>query len=144
VLIGLSVLGILTCAGTILLSGSGTVAVFLAAGAFGFATLPIYSVSTAHAHDFAEPMERVELSAALMFLYAVGAIASPWIASVVIEAFGPAAMFLMIAAAHAVLIVFGLFRMTARPTRTDRTAYTWEPRTSFLIGRLLRRGRDDG
>lgn len=144
VLIGLSALGILTCGTTIMLAGSGTLPVFLAAGAFGFATLPIYSVSTAHAHDFATSIERVELSAALMFLYAVGAIASPWIASVVIEAFGPAAMFLMIAAAHAVLIVFGVIRMWVRPTRPDRTAYTWDLRTSFLIGRLLRRGRDDG
>ena len=39
--------------------------------------------------DFASDIERVELSAALMFLYAVGAIASPFIASVIIEAFGP-------------------------------------------------------
>ena len=143
VLIGLSIGSILACGATILLSDSGTVAVFAAAAAFGFATMPIYSVSTAHAHDFAESMERVELSAALMFLYAVGAIASPWITSVVIEDFGPAAMFIMIAVAHLVLIVFGIGRMGARPTPPDRTAYTYEPRTSFLIGRLLRRGRED-
>lgn len=144
VLIGLSVGGIVTCAATILLSGSGTVAVFLAAGMFGFATLPIYSVSTAHAHDFAEPLERVELSAALMFLYAVGAIASPLLASLVIGGFGPSAMFVMIAAAHGLLIVFGLARMRVRPSPDARTAYTYEPRTSFLIGRLLRRNREDG
>ncbi len=88
-------------------------------------------------------MERVELSAALMFLYAVGAIASPLLASVVIDAFGPSAMFVMIALAHLVLIAFGLVRMRSRPAPEDRTAYTYEPRTSFLIGRLLRRGRRD-
>ena len=76
-----------------------------------------------------------------MFLYAVGAIASPLIASAVIAGFGPSAMFLMIAAAHALLIVFGLARMRARPAPGARTAYTYEPRTSFLIGRLLRRDR---
>ncbi|MGB8812538.1 MAG: MFS transporter [Paracoccaceae bacterium] len=142
VLIGLSVGGIVSCAATVGLAGAGTLGIFSAIALFGFATLPIYSVSTAHAHDFADNRERVELSAALMFLYAVGAIASPLIASVVIEWFGPSAMFVMIAVAHAVLIVFGMARMRARPTLKARTAYTYEPRTSFLIGRLLRRGRD--
>jgi MFS family permease len=142
VLIGLSIGGIATCATTILMSGAGTGAIFVTAAMFGFATLPIYSVSTAHAHDFAEPMERVELSAALMFLYAVGAIASPIMASVVIEAFGPSAMFVMIALAHLLLIGFGLVRMRSRPAPLDRTSYTYEPRTSFLIGRLLGRSRD--
>ena len=142
VLIGLSVAGAVSCAATVFLAGSGTVAVFTAAALFGFATLPVYSVSTAHAHDFAESRERVELSAALMFLYAVGAIASPWIASLVIEGFGPSAMFLMIALAHVALILFGIVRMWARPAPGSKTAYTYEPRTSFLIGRLLGRGRD--
>ena len=142
VLIGLSVVAIAACAATIMLSGSGPVAVFATAAAFGFATMPIYSVSTAHAHDFAQSHERVELSAAHMFLYAVGAIASPYLASLVIEAWGPAAMFVMIGAAHVLLIGFGIARIRARPTRGARTKYTYEPRTSFLIGRLLGRGRE--
>lgn len=144
VLIGLAAGSILACAATILLADSGSGAVFVAAAAFGFVTLPVYSVSTAHAHDFAVTLERVELSAALMFLYAVGAIASPWVSSMVIEAFGPSGMFLMIGLAQVFLILFGLARMQARPAPDARTAYTYEPRTSFLIGRLLRRGRDEG
>jgi MFS family permease len=140
VLIWISVAGIFACGATIALAASGISGVFAAAALFGFATLPVYSISTAHAHDYAEPQERVELSAALMFLYAVGAIASPYVASLVIEHFGPEAMFVMIGIAHAGLIVFGFARMRVRPSQT-RTAYTYEPRTSFLIGRLLRRDR---
>ncbi len=143
VLIWLSAATIATCAATILLAGSGTVAVFSAAALFGFATLPVYSVSTAHAHDFAESRERVELSAALMFLYAVGAIAAPILSSVLIDGFGPSAMFVLIAVSYLLLIAFGISRMWVRPTPAERTAYTYEPRTSFLIGRLLRRKRSD-
>ncbi|WP_022702640.1 MFS transporter [Pseudorhodobacter ferrugineus] len=142
VLIGLSVAGIMACGVTILLAGAGTVAVFTSAAIFGFATMPIYSVSTAHAHDFAVSSERVELSAALMFLYAVGAIASPFLASLVIEGYGPSGMFLMIALAHVFLILFGIVRMGARPAPGEKTAYTYEPRTSFWVGRLLGKGRE--
>ncbi len=142
VLIGLSVGAIAASAITVALSGRGENAVLLAATIFGFATFPIFSVSAAHAHDYADSTQRVELSAALIFLYALGAIASPYLTSGLIDAWGPAAMFYFISAAHAVLIVFGLGRMLKRPTAAKRTAYVYSPRTSFVVGRLLGRFRD--
>ena len=48
----------------------------------------------------------------------------------------------MIAYGHILLILFRLNRMRARPTRTERTLYIYAPRTSFIIGRLLKRLRD--
>ena len=109
-------------------------------GFFGVTTMPIYSVSTAHAHDFATDEERVELSAALMFLYALGAIASPLIASTLIAWFGPASMFVFISPRS--ISAFWLRRAAhaRRPAPADRTRYVYTPRTSFLIGRLLKRG----
>jgi MFS family permease len=142
VLIWLSIAAIVTSGITIAVSGGGTEMVLFASALFGFATFPIYSVSAAHAHDFAESHERVELSAALMFLYAVGAIGAPYLASVLIEHYGSAAMFVFISVAHVVLIVFGLYRMRVRPTEPNRTPYVTAPRTSFIIGRLLGRSRD--
>ncbi len=141
VLIWLSVASVLACIATVASADHGVVAIFIAAAVFGMTTFPIYSISAAHAHDFTDPSEAVELSAALMFLYAVGAIASPLIASLLIAQKGPAAMFVFISVAHIVLVVFGLFRMQMRPAPQERTRYTYVPRTSFLIGRLLRRGR---
>ena len=142
VLIWLSVGGIVASGITVVLAGWGPGAVILSSGMFGFMTFPIYSVSTAHAHDFAESHERIELSAALVFLYAIGAIASPYVASVLIELFGPTAMLAFMALAHVALIVFGLLRMRARPAVEDRTRYVYAPRTTFLIGRLLGRTRE--
>ncbi|MEW9919412.1 MFS transporter [Marimonas sp. MJW-29] len=142
VLIWLSVAAMVSCAITVMASGLGTTSIMLTAGLFGLTTFPIYSVSAAHAHDFATSEERVELSAALMFWYAVGAIFAPYLASVLIEGFGPGALFLMISAGHGLLVVFGLIRMRARATRRQRTPYVYAPRTSFLIGRLLRKERD--
>jgi MFS family permease len=120
------------------LQGLSANGVMLTAFFFGLTSFPIYSVAAAHANDFANTEERVELAAALMFFFALGAIAAPLVASGLIQWFGPAAMFVMIAVAHAVLILFGAVRMRVRPTQTARTRYIWSPRTSFTIGRLTR------
>ena len=141
VLIWLSTASAVACGVTVATSDQGTVMVMLVAGLFGFTTFPIYSVAAAHAHDFATSDTRVELSAALMFWFAVGAIASPVVSSQLLAAFGPASLFLLIAVAHIVLAVVGIIRMRARPTVEEKTAYIYAPRTTFTIGRLLSRKR---
>jgi MFS family permease len=141
VLIWLSVAAIGSSAVTILSSGLGTIGIMLSAGLFGLTTFPIYSVAAAHAHDFASDAERVELSAALMFHFALGAIAAPYFASWLIDAYGPSALFLMIAGGHLILVVFGLMRLRARPSPSGRTRYIYSPRTSFTIGRLTAKDR---
>ncbi|MCP3971819.1 MAG: MFS transporter [Rhodobacteraceae bacterium] len=144
VLIWLSVAAIGSSALTIALSGTGTAGVMFAACIFGFTTFPIFSVSAAHANDFATSQQRVELAAALMFCYALGAIASPYVASMLIEGYGPGALFAFVAVGHLGLIGFGLVRMRARPTVEERTSYVYAPRTSFVIGRLMGRLRERG
>lgn len=141
VLIAMSVASVAAAVLTVTLTDQGATAAMLTAAIFGFASFPIYSVSAAHANDFASQDQRVELSAALMFFYAIGAIASPLLASSLINAFGPASLFVLMSAAHIGLVVFGLLRMNVRPTKEHRTRYIYMPRTSFTIGRLLRRNR---
>ncbi|MEO0390261.1 MAG: MFS transporter [Pseudomonadota bacterium] len=142
VLIWLSAAAMCSCAVTVLTTSSGVTAIMVTAALFGLTSFPIYSVAASHAHDFASPEERVELSAALMFFFALGAIAAPLMASALIDLFGPAALFAMIAVGHGMLIVFGLTRMLARATPAERTRYVWAPRTSFIIGRMTWRDRD--
>ncbi|NVO54965.1 MFS transporter [Rhodobacteraceae bacterium B1Z28] len=142
VLIWLSAAAIFSCGVTMAASGAGTLGVMLAAGFFGLTTFPIFSVSSAHANDFATTEERVELAAALMFWFALGAIASPYISSTLIQKFGPSALFAYVAMGHVFLIIFGLARMRSRPTPEQRTNYVYAPRTSFTIGRLLKRSRE--
>ena len=142
VLIWFSAAALLGCAATVGTAGMGRSAVMAASALFGFLTFPIYSVAAAHAHDFATSDERVELSAALLFFYAVGAISAPYLTSLLIATYGPPALFGFIAVGHGLLVIFGLLRMRARPTNPERTAYVYAPRTSPLIGRLLRRARE--
>jgi MFS family permease len=143
VMIWLSVAAILACGLTVSTSGMGSTSVLTASFFFGLTTFPIYSVAAAHAHDFATSDQRVELSAALMFFFAVGAIAAPYTTSALIGTYGPAAMFYLISVGHVVLVIFGLSRMRVREAPQDRTRYIYSPRTSFGIGRLLGRSRED-
>ena len=143
VLMALSAGAIFASLATMALAHLGTYGVLAAAALFGFTTFPIYSVASAHGHDFAASAERVELSAAQLFLWAVGSVASPIIASTLITFAGPTSMFAFIALTHLGLIGFGLARMRARPTRGPRTRYVAEPRTSFLIGKLQQPLRDE-
>jgi len=140
VLIWFSGISVLSCGATVIFSDMGVGPVFVSALFFGATTFPIYSISAAHAHDWAEDGMRVELSAALMFFYALGAIAAPLVTSGLIAAYGPPALFAFIAAAHFILVGFGLIRMRRRASTTTRAPYVWIPRTSFQVGRIFRKG----
>jgi len=140
VLIWFSVAALASCALSALVSGS--TAVLVAAFIFGAATFPIYSIAAAHAHDFASNDERVELSAALLFFFAAGAIVSPVVVAWLIEIAGPKSFFAYISLGHIGLIIYGLIRMRVRPTSEDRTKYVYAPRTTLTIGRLLGKARD--
>ncbi|MEJ6709120.1 MAG: MFS transporter, partial [Amylibacter sp.] len=141
VLIGLSAASVVVCMGLVAVSGMGFGPVFVMAALFDMTSFPIFSVSTAHANDLSTPEQSIELNASLMFLYALSAIFSPLVAANLIANFGPAALFAFISAAHIILVVFGLARMMARPTNLYKTSYKYVPRTSYIVGRLLRRKR---
>lgn len=142
ILIWLSFASLLVCAGLVFLATNPTL-LFVFAFLFGFTTFPIFSVSAAHANDFSAPEDRVELNASLMFTYGLGAILSPLVASALIESYGPEALFTFISVAHIGLLFFGLLRMRVRPSSESRTRYRYMPRTSFTIGKLLRRRKLD-
>ena len=143
VMIGFSIAASLSCALTIMTAQTGPIAVVAASVIFGAMTFPIYSVASAHANDFVEPRRMVELSSSLLFNYALGAIASPLIASIVISLYGPSSMFVLIAAAHAVLLVFSTVRMAVGPASERKTSLVYMPRTSFLFAQLLKRRNND-
>ena len=141
VLIGISALAFMVC-GAITWTGvvAGPALLYLAAFAFGATTFPLFSISAAHANDFCAADFVVELNASLILLFAVGAVASPYLAATLIEYYGPGALFAYVAAGHGGLIGFGLYRMTRRAA-VMRTPYSYLPRTSMIFARLSKRRR---
>ncbi|MBX2835894.1 MAG: MFS transporter [Gammaproteobacteria bacterium] len=141
VLIIVSMLSVVACAGTVLFGNDSQTSIFISALLFGGVTFPVFSLSAAHANDFSEPGQAVELNASLMFIYGVGAIASPLFSSYLMQISGPAMLFVMIACAHLALAIFGFYRMIAGPQAEIRRPYRYLPRTSFVLSRLLRRAQ---
>jgi MFS family permease len=142
VLVLLSLAAMALCGWAATGAAQGAAAMYALSFAFGFAAFPLYSVGAAHANDFAPPEMVVELNAALLFLFALGAIVSPLVAAELIERRGPGALFAWMAAAHLALLGFALWRAVVRPASAPRTAYAWTPRTSLVLAKLMGRGGD--
>ena len=140
VLVGFSSASLAVCLSFGLLGSAGFAGVgtaFAMAFLYGAAAMPIHSISTAHANDFARPGDLLQLSASLIFLFSAGAITSPIMAGFLIESFNPGAMFLFVALIHLILIGYSFWRMGIRPALSV-SSYRYVPRTSLFIGFILR------
>ena len=140
-LIGVSTATVLVCGA--LASGAtpaDPASLAIAAAVFGAAAIPLYSLSAAHANDFCPRDFVVELNAALLLIFAIGAVASPTLAAWLIGQFGPDALWAYIGGAHMILVVVGVVRAYQRPSapRDKRKPYRSMPRRSILLGRLLK------
>src|SRR5690606_40333841 len=83
--------------------------------------LPLYSLVVAHTNDFLKPAEMVGASSSLMLTFGLAAVAGPAVAGVAMSVIGPAGFFVYLLAAHAVIAVIALYRMTRRAAPPSRT-----------------------
>lgn len=138
VIIGLSIGAILSSFANIMLNNNDIFFIYFCASAIGFMTFPIYSIAIAHTNDFCTDEERVDMSAALLFLFGIGAVISPLLTAQLIEYFGPKALFVFIAFIHVLLILYSIIRRLMRPVSKINVPYIYMPRTSFVLGKILR------
>lgn len=105
---------------------------------FGGFALPLYSLSAAHANDHAAPGQFVDVAAGLTLSFGCGAMIGPFIASLLMGAFGPAAFFVYTASLHLALVLFIAVRMSRRGAvpASQRRRFVWLLRTSPMIFRL--------
>lgn len=115
--------------------------IFIMIFLFGATTIPLYSLSATHANDLADPDDYTDLSASLILFFGLGAITSPVITSLIIDQFGPNAMFTFFAALHGGMIIFAFYRSRRRPGLPFVSSYMYIPRTTLLITARLRRQR---
>ncbi|NNC76547.1 MAG: MFS transporter [Woeseiaceae bacterium] len=120
VLFGASVFGVFISA-SVVFAGPGVsfLTVNILGAIWGAVGFPLYSIAVAHANDYAEPDEYVMVSSGLLLMYGLGAIAGPFVASMVISAFGAVGLYAYIAVIHFGLAVYLVYRMVQRKTEVE-------------------------
>ncbi len=98
---------------------------------FGAMIYPMYSLTVAHANDFAGPDEFVKVAGSLLLLLGIGTIVGPPVAALAMERFLPEALFGFTASVHVVVIGYVAYRMTRRaaPDIVLRDAFRGTPPT---------------
>ncbi|WP_305986897.1 MFS transporter [Roseibium sp. MMSF_3544] len=111
---------------------------FLGVFFFGGFALPLYSLSAAHGNDHAKPGQFLDVAAGIMLAFGCGAMIGPFVASLLMGVFGPAAFFVYTATLHLLLVLFVIFRMFSREAVpvSQRRRFVWLLRTSPMINKL--------
>ena len=112
---------------------------FVAVLAFGGLSLPLYSLSLAHANDRLEPRQMVAASGSLVAVTGVGACFGPFTAAMAMSLAGPSGFFWWLGAVHAAIGVFALWRMARAPAVpiADQGAYVAVPPRASPIAAVL-------
>ena len=108
---------------------------------FGAFSLPLYSLSAAHANDHASKGEFIQVAAGLMFFWSLGAIIGPFVGAWLMELRGPSVLFYFTSLVHFALAIFSLWRMRAREgVPVDRRKkFAMLMRTSPMMMKLTRK-----
>ncbi len=124
--------------GLTMTSGASLQVLLAMAFVYGGAIMPIYSLCVAHTNDHVSSTDFVEASGGLLLVYGIGAAAGPYAASFAMEHWGVWSLFAHTAAVHALVGLFGVYRMTRRsPVPLDRqSAFVAVPRTSPTVAEL--------
>jgi len=87
--------------------------------AWGAVAFPLYSVSAAHANDYARANEYVMISSGLLLMYGIGAIVGPLIAPLFMNAVGASGLYLFNAIVHLLLAAYTVVRISRRAPSPD-------------------------
>jgi MFS family permease len=94
----------------------GYTGVVIAAFLLGGAMNPLYSLIIAYTNDYLKPDDMAAASGGMLFLNGIGAVGGPLAVGFMMDRFGPPAFFIYIAMFMAAISVYGLWRMTRRPS----------------------------
>ncbi|MBW0364931.1 MFS transporter [Ensifer adhaerens] len=114
VMVGCGIVGVISCLVMSASIGSQPAVLYIIAALVGSVLFPIYALNVAHANDLAKPNEYVETSSGLMITYGLGTISGPLMVGPVMDRFGPAALFLVLAVYFALYGGYAAWRILRR------------------------------
>lgn len=105
---------------------------------FGACSIPVYSISIAHANDQSHGMPFVRMSSLLLLTSSAGSISGPVLTSTLANHYGSPTLFLVIMALQGAMVVYSLYRLFIRPPVPEDEKIDWVsyPRTTPTIFQL--------
>ena len=89
---------------------------FIAVGLYTSLCLPLFSLNLAHTNDFVPKSKFVAAGGGLQLIFGVGAISGPILCSIIYGMVRIEWFFVFLIIAHALIGIFGLYRMKVRET----------------------------
>ncbi len=132
VMVGCGIVGTISCLVMSASIGSSPTVLYVIAAFVGSVLFPIYALNVAHANDLAKPDEYVEISSGLMITYGLGTISGPLMVGPVMDRFGPAALFIVLAVYFALYGGYAAWRIMQRGQHEGLVAKTDFQATTVL------------
>jgi MFS family permease len=117
--------------------------IFIVAAVHGSLAFPMYSLAVSHINDVARGDQLVATAAGVLFVYGLGSIAGPIIASTLMTILGPVGYFWSLAAFFSPIVVFSLYRIATR-ARPEQQRFINVSATTPLDTGLADTGVDAG
>ena len=102
---------------TVLVNPSGGPLMYVLFALYGFSAYPLYAIAVAHANDFAREGDFAKVASGMLLILGTGLAIGPLLASFVMNAISPVALFIVTATFHGALGVTAFLRMKIRPVR---------------------------
>lgn len=99
----------------------------LTVGVVGAGSFPLYALLNAHTNDWIDAEQMVGAGSRLVLVSGLGAVAGPFVASLAMYRIGPEGFFWFLAAVHAAVAVYALWRLTRRSPAAE------EDRSHFAV-----------
>lgn len=115
-------------------SGLGFVALAML---FGATTLPGYSLAAAHAYDKTETSDMLPTAATILLANALGAVIGPFLASMLMTAEGPRALFLFTAFTQALLAGYIAYRRSVQASLTEPEKTDFDLAATAPVGAIV-------
>jgi MFS family permease len=118
---GSAVMGLLV----VILNPSAGWLMYVLFGLYGLCANPLYPIAVAHANDFARDGDFAKIAGGMLLILGVGLAIGPTIASLLMGAIAPMALFIVTAIFHALVAGFAFLRMRVRASidASDRAPF---------------------
>ncbi|WEK03042.1 MAG: MFS transporter [Candidatus Devosia phytovorans] len=114
VMVGLGAAAAVTGALIVIINPAAGWLMYILFALYGLAANPLYPIAVAHANDFARDGEFARVAGGMLLILGIGLAIGPTIASLLMGAITPAALFIVTALFHAIIAGFAYWRMSQR------------------------------